>query len=379
MLFATPKLDKTDQRVLDEIDRWYDSLCQSTGRDQPREWLGGVRKRLVAGAIRGSNSIEGYTVDINAASAIVTGAAVSASIPEDTREAVTGYRDALSWVMHSSDLEFFEYSETLLSTLHFMMLKFNKNESPGRYRKSGILVTGDDPMTPVYIGPPADEVPALMSELVDWLDHGDTDAHLLIKAAMAHLNLVSVHPWRDGSGRMSRCLQTLVIAHGGRLSPEFCSIEEWLGHEINTLAYYQALRSTRTRFEPESGAHDWIKFCLKAHHIQAQVVDRRLQYGRRVWEAMAELIEHHSLNDRMVSALYSAAYAELRREEYESENGLSRDQAIRDIRKLEQAGLLESVGYGATLYYVAAGEAKKRSTAIAEDLTAPTVDPYSRD
>lgn len=40
-----------------------------------------------------------------------------------------------------------------------------------------------------------------MSEVVEWLDRGDPDAHLVVQAAMAHLHLVSVHPFNDGSGR----------------------------------------------------------------------------------------------------------------------------------------------------------------------------------
>lgn len=58
---------------------------------------------------------------------------------------------------------------------------------------------------------------------------------------MAHLNLVKIHSWRDGNGRMSRCLHTLVLARDGVLAPEFSSNEEWLGVGRNTYAYYDAL------------------------------------------------------------------------------------------------------------------------------------------
>jgi len=56
---------------------------------------------------------------------------------------------------------------------------------------------------------------------------------------MAHLNLTMIHPFSDGNGRMARCLQSLVLARGGKLSPEFLSIEEYLGR--NTPSYYQVL------------------------------------------------------------------------------------------------------------------------------------------
>lgn len=59
---------------------------------------------------------------------------------------------------------------------------------------------------------------------------------------MAHLNLVMIHPFSDGNGRMARCLQTLVLAREGILEPEFSSIEEYLGR--NTQDYYSVLAET---------------------------------------------------------------------------------------------------------------------------------------
>jgi Fic family protein len=56
---------------------------------------------------------------------------------------------------------------------------------------------------------------------------------------MAHLNLVMIHPFRDGNGRMARCLQSLVLAREGVLSPVFMSVEEYLGR--NTQGYHDVL------------------------------------------------------------------------------------------------------------------------------------------
>jgi Fic family protein len=377
MLYAVPALDSDDHRVLAEIDAFYEEFVRSTGGARAKEWLGGVRKRLVAGAIVGSNTIEGYTVELSTASAMLSHTPVPADVPEESKEAVLGYRDALTWVMQMPEMDFFAYSEMSLSAQHFMMTHFWKDKLPGRYRRTGIVVTGSDPLIPAYVGPPADELSALMGELVAWLNGGDLGAHLLVRAAMAHLNLVAIHPWRDGNGRMSRCLQTLVIARGGRVFPEFCSIEEWLGHDINTLDYYRALRETnRGSYQPELSSHGWVRFCLRAHHLQAQLVGKRLRQGRQVWESAEEMAARLGLHERTVSALYAAATDHLRRDTYQADESLSRDQAIRDIRRLERTGLLESVGYGPTLHYVAAGPLKAAADEIAAALTAAPIEPY---
>jgi Fic family protein len=378
VLFTTPALDADDRRVLGEIEDCYADLRLATGGDPAtHRWEGSLRRQLVAGAVQGSNSIEGYKVSLDTASIIVAGGSAPADVPDETRDAVVGYRDAITWVLQTPAMDYFAYQDMALSTLHFMMLRARPSKWPGRYRNGGIMVTGDDPMNPAYVGPDPELVRPLMAELVEWLNHGDLDAPPIVRAAMAHLNLVRIHPWRDGNGRMSRCLQTLVLARAGVLAPEFCSIEEWLGRELNTLHYYAALRETGHAYEPERDAHDWVRFNLRAHHQQARLVRLRLERARRTWEDMTDLVKRLALPERTVSALHSAALGQLRREMYQQDEGLSRDQAIRDIRRLEAEGLLDSHGYGVTLYYVAAGRARDVDDAVVDDLRTPTIEPYA--
>lgn len=83
--------------------------------------------------------------------------------------------------------------------------------------------------TTVYEAPDAASVPGLVDEPVADLS-ANSDVDPLIRAAMAHLNLAMIHPFRDGNGRMAQALQTLVLSSGGIAEPAFSSIEEWLGH-----------------------------------------------------------------------------------------------------------------------------------------------------
>ncbi|NIA03686.1 MAG: hypothetical protein GWP12_04075 [Nitrospirae bacterium] len=75
--------------------------------------------------------------------------------------------------------------------------------------------------------------------LVAALNEDVSDIPSMVRAGMAHLNLVMVHPFKDGNGRMARALQTLVLARERILAPQFSSIEEYLGR--NTPAYYGVL------------------------------------------------------------------------------------------------------------------------------------------
>jgi Fic family protein len=217
-----------------------------------------------------------------------------------------------------------------------------------------------------------------MNELIEWLHDGDVDAPAYARAAMAHLNLVGIHPWRDGNGRTARALHTLVLARTGELAPEFSSIEEWLGEHTNTVQYYEALRSTQNgTFQPERDAHSWLRFVFAAHHRQAQRVKRRYEWTVRLWNDLARLAGDQGLPDRVVSALYAAAVGEVRRTTYQQDESLSRDQAIRDIQALTRAGLLTPRGNATTRVYVLAGTATEIAQAASAAVRGPGRDPYA--
>ena len=303
---------------------------------------------------------------------------MSTEASEETQQAVIGYRDAMTYVQQTPMMSFFDYSETLLSALHFMITKYQPAKWPGRYRTGGIYVTSADQFEPAYTGPEAELVPGLMTELIEWLREGDVDAPAYARAAMAHLNLVGVHPWRDGNGRTARALHTLVLARTGELAPEFSSIEEWLGEQINTVQYYEALRSTQNgSFQPERDTHSWLRFVFTSHHRQAQRVKRRYEWTVRLWQDLAALAEEQGLPERVVSALYAAAVGEVRRTTYQQDEGLSRDQAIRDIQALTRAGLLTPRGNATTRVYVLDGAAIDIAQAAAAAVRGPGRDPYA--
>jgi Fic family protein len=365
----TPSLEAEDERVLGELDQMRDSLRFQVAT--PHRWTGQLRRQLVAKGIKGSNSIEGFQVSVDDAVAATTGDE-PLDTASDVWEEITGYRDALTYVQQLAHAREFRYSYMLFNSLHFMMLKHHRDKWPGRFRPGGIWITDHSTGEVVYCGPDADDLKLLMQDLADWLQDGDLGAPLLVRAAMAHLNLVRIHPWRDGNGRMSRCIHTLVLARDAILAPEFSSIEEWLGAPRNTIAYYDALRDTgRDSWKPHGDTLPWVRFCLRAHHMQMQRVRQRLDRAAELWERLETL----GLPTRTTSALYAAASGgRVRRASYQRDEELTTDQATRDLRTLLGRGLLEQRGQTRGRYYVAAGPI----LAIAEGLVrpAPLRDPY---
>jgi Fic family protein len=348
MLFRPPPLDLEDTHVLGEIATMRAELAEHLR--VPRRWTGRLRRTALARAIQGSNSIEGYRVALDDADAALDDEEPM-SADQRTFAEIRGYRQALGYVLAMARDEHFVLDASALRSMHFMMRSHDLGTSPGQYRQRDVYVHDDRTEQVVYTGPDAADVPALVSELVTDMNREDGEDPM-VHAAMAHLNLVMIHPFRDGNGRMARALQTLVLARRGVAEPEFASIEEWLG--ANTEDYYRVLAATgRGMWRPDGDAHLWVSFTLRAHHMQAQTVRSRMRRAQRSYELMDEMRAAHRLPDRVLDALYSGLLGfRLRRPTYVDQTGVDERTASRDLKVLCDVGLLRPVGETKGRHYI---------------------------
>lgn len=348
MLYAFPDLDLEDSAVLEEIAAMRVELAEHLR--VPRRWTGRLRRTALARAIRGSNSIEGYHVELDDADAALDDEE-PLSADQRTFAEIRGYRQALGYVLAMATDEHFRLDASALRSMHFMMLSHDLSKSPGRYRERDIYVHDERSEQIVYTGPDSAIVADLVDELMsDLAGHGHEEP--TVQAAMAHLNLVMIHPFRDGNGRMARALQTLVLATKGIAEPEFASIEEWLG--ANTDDYYRVLAATGHRvWAPAGDAHLWVKFNLRAHHLQAQTTRRRWQSAQTSYVLLDDVVSAHGLPERVVDPLYTALLGfRLRRPTYVEQAGIDARTASRDFKALSDVGLLRPVGETKGRYYV---------------------------
>lgn len=360
MLFSTPDLSEQELQVVARIDRVREALRHQL--PEQRRWVGLLRRVMLARAIRGSNSIEGYNVSLDDAVAAVAG-----EEPLDAEHeawvAVLGYRDAMTYVLQLADDAHFSYDETLIRSLHYMMLRFALDKSPGRWRPGSVYVLDERTQEIVYTGPDAIEVPGLVHELVEDLRRTDLGPPL-IRAAMAHLNLVMIHPFRDGNGRMARCLQTLVLAREGIISPPFSSIEEYLG--ANTEPYYQVLADVGNgRWQPRRDARPWIRFVLTAHYRQALTMVRRAEEAEQRWAVLEEEAQRMHLPERMIAPLFNASMGfRLRNAVYREVAEVNENTAGRDLKTLVRVGLLDARGERRGRFYVATARLRTMNESI---------------
>jgi Fic family protein len=370
-IYTAPPLRSEDDAVLGEIHQMRKELRHVLRT--PRRWEGGLRRSALARAIQGSNSIEGYQVAEDDAAAAVDGEE-PLSADEETFLEIQGYRQALGYVLAMGEDDYASFDATEIRAMHYMMLSHDHTKSPGRYRKGPVYVHDEKRDLVVYEGPDAATVPALMDSLVDSL-HTGLNNDPVVRSALAHLNLVMIHPFRDGNGRMARALATSVLTRSDIGEPEFSSIEEWLG--ANTEDYYSVLAHTgHGSWQPRDDAHLWLGFNLRAHHMQAQTVARRVEEAGATWIELDQLAAVHGLPERTIDALFDAVLGyRVRRAIYLKRADITEQTATRDLAALASAGILTAHGAGRGRYY-AAGEPLRQIQERRRAQRVPLRDPF---
>jgi Fic family protein len=372
MIFQYPKLAAEDRQVLGMIRELRKELRHQVNSN-PVRWGGFLRRNTFARALQGSNSIEGINANLAQAVAIVD-EEKPATLEEEAEKALTCYRTAMTYVLRLHDDPHAMINAQLIRSLHFMMLNYDMTMLPGQWRLGPIRVVREPASETVYDGPEASQIPALIDQLVTQISSEDEVESSTVLAAMAHLNLAMIHPFRDGNGRMARALQTLVLTRNDVLSPVFCSIEEWLGH--NTEAYYDVLGQVgKGSWHPERDALPWVRFCLIAHHQQAATLMKRNIVIGRMWTEMEKLRKHHGLPERTELAMMDAAFNyQVINGRYRRENEISDVVASRDLKHMCEIGLLKPVGEKRGRYYIAAEPLKKIMEKCSDKTRAPN--PY---
>jgi Fic family protein len=359
MIYRVPQLKPSVVRRLREVDRLRTELGEHV--KQPGPWVGALRRLARASSVGSSVAIEGFTVSEEDAIAIVSNDE-SPDTSDDDLQAVACYAQAMEHVTVLARDPTFEWHPRVVLDLHFEAGRFQREHAPGLWRTTPIFVTARGGGI-AYTAPDAHDIPRLIDELFAWLRNGDLDAHVVIRAALAHLNLVSIHPFRDGNGRIARILQSLVLARDADVAPEFASIEEFLGQ--HTAEYYDVLRAVQGgSWQPDRDPTRWITFCVDAHIAQAQRRLDQLARAEARWRYLEALAADREWPDRLVIALEQSVMGGTDRAGYALESAVSPATASNDFRRLVDAGLIVQSGRGRNIRYHASESLRRSLDAV---------------
>lgn len=153
----------------------------------------------------------------------------------------------------------FPLSNRLIREVHAKLLSRGRGSEklPGEFRRSQNWIGGTRPGNAHFVPPPPNAVEECMGQLEQFLHDEKTALPVLVKAALAHVQFETVHPFLDGNGRVGRLLITLLLCHAGVLAQPLLYLS--LYFKQNRATYYRLLDQVRMEGEWEA----WIDFFLE--------------------------------------------------------------------------------------------------------------------
>lgn len=249
--------------IVSEIDR-FDAAWQAIERRE-----GGTLKELKSIAtvrsVGASTRIEGSKLSDNEVDVLLKNIDIS-KLQERDQQEVVGYFEVLDLI--DENYEHLTVSENGLKNLHNQLLKYREKDQwhKGDYKQHANSVEAHlpDGTTQVIFETTAPGFPTedAMRALMEWYE-SDKSTHALVKTALFCYEFVSIHPFQDGNGRLSRLLSALLLRKYGYQWIRYVSFE----HEIESrkTEYYRVLRSCQAQ-RPGEDISEWVMFffsCLK--------------------------------------------------------------------------------------------------------------------
>tara|TARA_R110002072_G_scaffold302737_2_gene488218 strand:- start:45276 stop:46436 length:1161 start_codon:yes stop_codon:yes gene_type:complete len=212
--------------------------------------------------------------------------------------------------------EGFPLSNRLIREIHSKLLAHGRGseKSPGEFRRTQNWIGGTRPGKAHFVPPPPETVLDCMQTLEQFL-HGDSELPVLVKAALAHVQFETIHPFLDGNGRVGRLLITLLLCHAGQLSQPMLYLSLFL--KQNRTDYYRLLDVVRNEGDWEA----WVTFFLQgvadtadaavdtAKRLMALFDKDRQEIQKAGRKANSALRVHDALKARPVHRLQEIAKA----------------------------------------------------------------------
>lgn len=339
-------------RPLTEVERRREIFEHIVIDPVHAEWF---RHRAWVRTIHGTTRIEGNTLNMLEVEELLA----DARIRLDRKEAleVLNTREALELADRIAADRKIPIDESVVRELHRRVLdQIDPMLTPGRYRTGPNRVVDADGRL-VFETPVSGDVPPLMRELGLWLRSGSDDRPAPVAAALAHLELVAIHPFFDGNGRAARALARLLLVRHGYALSGLVSLDAYLDHQRR--AYFASIRKALGRaYRAGYDATPFVVYFLTAIVAAADHVLARIRGLGKVLVALRRDLVDGAIPPRLLDGLaYAWINGSIRPADYIRITGTTHQNATRDFQRVVEHG-----------YLVAQGATRRRRYVVAERL-----------
>jgi len=264
------KIDWGLINLVSQIDRFDASW--TTIEKKEGQSLKQLKSFATIRSVGASTRIEGSKLSDEEVEVLLNNLDISKIKDRDSQE-VIGYFETLDLITES----YFDITvtENNIKSLHNLLLKYSEKDAwhKGDYKQHSNAVEAALPDGSKQIifqtTEPGFPTQDAMRKLIAWYDD-DNKIHPLVKCALFTYEFLSIHPFQDGNGRLSRLLSTLLLLKNGYKWIQYVSFE----HEIESrkIEYYRVLRNCQSQ-RPNEDVSSWINFFFDAlSNIQEQLM-----------------------------------------------------------------------------------------------------------
>lgn len=192
-----------------------------------------------------------------------------------------------------------------------------------------------------YEAPPASRVNEEMSRLLQWVNEPFDEQHPILRACIAHLWFVTIHPFDDGNGRVGRAIGDMMLARADGQSQRFYSFSAQALRDRD--GYYKALECTQQDSMDVTAWAQWFVGALQKSVLQAQEkLDATLQRAR-CWQSWKDVPMNERQKKVLARMLEDDFRGYMKAHKWQNLTKCSEQQAIEDISHLVDAGILQAV------------------------------------
>lgn len=271
------KIDWKLINLISEIDR-FDANWTAIERREGQN-LKELKSIATVRSVGASNRIEGNRMSDEEVDLLLQKIDITKLTDRDSQE-VVGYFEVLDLI--SESYENISVTESHIKSLHNSLMKYSAKDEwhKGNYKLQSNAVEASFPDGTQQIIFQTTEAGFATEDairaLLNWYN-SETEVHTLIKVASFVYDFLSVHPFQDGNGRLSRLISTLLLLKNGYKWIQYVSFEHEIENRKNE--YYQVLRSCQAQ-RPHEDVTVWIQFFLNClSNIQSQLLTKLQKTG----------------------------------------------------------------------------------------------------
>ena len=200
------------------------------------------------------------------------------------------------------------------------------------------VISGPMGREEVHFQPPnATKIQKEMDQFLNWFNKEKSDDPVL-KAAIAHLWFITIHPFEDGNGRMARAITDLTLSRSEKRPERFYSMSTQIRNEKKQ--YYGILETTQKNTPDITDWLEWFLLCLKNAIIASDEIVQKVMIKHKFWNENKS-VPFNERQIKIINMLFNTFFGNLTTTKWAKINKCSPDTALRDIHDLINKKILK--------------------------------------